>query len=92
MKLWEKGKPLNKKIEQFTIGNDQVLDIELAWFDVLGTIAHVEMLASIDLLSGTDLSSLIKELRNLLKSILPSPMIQARLKFRLLYLLNELAI
>lgn len=51
MKLWDKGKPVNKLIEDFTIGSDKELDLFLAPFDVLGSMAHASMLQSIGLLS-----------------------------------------
>lgn len=44
MKLWDKGKPVNKKIEDFTVGRDRELDAELAEFDILGSMAHIIML------------------------------------------------
>ena len=49
MKLWDKEFKVDKAIEAFTIGNDNVLDLELAPFDVLGTMAHITMLAEVGL-------------------------------------------
>jgi len=54
MKIWDKGKPLNEKIAEFTIGNDPALDGYLAAFDVLGSLAHIQMLQRIGLLSEAD--------------------------------------
>jgi argininosuccinate lyase len=50
MKLWDKGIKVDKKIEQFTVGKDRELDLQLAAFDILGRLALIEMLESIDLL------------------------------------------
>jgi len=65
MKLWDKGITTNKLVEQFTVGLDREMDLYLAPFDVLGTMAHIKMLASIDLLEKTDLDSLLVELKNI---------------------------
>lgn len=54
MKLWQKDKSALLEIEKFTIGNDRQLDICLATFDVLGSLAHIKMLASVGLLSSDD--------------------------------------
>lgn len=51
MKLWEKGIPTDKQIEQFTVGNDRELDLVLAKYDALGSIAHAKMLGQIGLLT-----------------------------------------
>jgi argininosuccinate lyase len=64
-KLWDKGTPVNKKIEDFTIGRDRELDVELAPFDVLGTMAHITMLSKVGLLPKEDLELLIPELKKL---------------------------
>ena len=53
MKLWEKGIPIDKQIEQFTVGNDRELDLVLAKYDVLGSIAHAKMLGQIGLLTNS---------------------------------------
>ena len=47
MKLWDKGIETNELVEKFTVGLDRELDIHLAPFDVLGTLAHIKMLESI---------------------------------------------
>ncbi len=65
MKLWDKGVSVNKKIEDFTVGRDRELDVFLAPFDILGTMAHITMLESVGLLNKTDLDALLKELRDL---------------------------
>jgi argininosuccinate lyase len=51
MKLWDKGAAIDKKIEAFTIGQDKVLDLALAPFDVIGSLAHAAMLQNIGLLT-----------------------------------------
>ncbi len=65
MKLWEKGIPVNKTIEDFTVGKDRELDIMLAPFDLLGSMAHVTMLESIGLLKENELPVLLTELKKL---------------------------
>lgn len=69
MKLWDKGVEINKKTEAFTIGKDRELDIYLAPYDVIGSLAHIRMLASIDLLEQKELKALEKELRNIYREI-----------------------
>ena len=47
--LWDKGKPFDKKAEEFTVGKDRQLDLKLAKWDVTGSKAHVAMLGKIGL-------------------------------------------
>ncbi len=54
-KIWEKGIPVDKLIEDFTIGKDPQMDMFLAPYDVLGSIAHVKMLNTIGLISDAEL-------------------------------------
>jgi argininosuccinate lyase len=54
MKLWDKGTDINEWIEQFTIGNDRELDMHLAKYDVLGSLAHCDMLKTTGLLDASD--------------------------------------
>ena len=56
MKLWDKGISVNSLIEEFTVGKDREMDLYLAKFDVLGSIAHAKMLQSINLLHRMSLS------------------------------------
>ena len=63
MKLWEKDFEINKEIERFTVGRDRELDLYLAKYDVLGSMAHITMLESIGLLSADELSMLLTELK-----------------------------
>ena len=69
MKLWDNNKKLNKLIEEFTIGDDKNLDMYLAEFDVLGTLAHIKMLESIKILKKDELNLLEKELKQVYKQI-----------------------
>jgi argininosuccinate lyase len=62
VKLWDKGTQVLKTIEEFTVGKDRELDIQLAEFDVLGSIAHVKMIQSILLLSKSEEKKLVAEL------------------------------
>lgn len=64
-KLWEKGIETDAFIEQFTVGKDRELDLELAKHDVKGTIAHITMLESVGLLDKSELDTLIKELNRI---------------------------
>lgn len=66
-KLWEKNVQLNKEIEHFTVGRDRELDVFLAKYDVLGSMAHITMLESIGLLEADELKILLKELREIYK-------------------------
>lgn len=69
MKLWDKGIKLDKKIENFTVGRDRELDLELAAFDVLGSLAHSEMLESINLITKKELKLIQREMRQIYSSI-----------------------
>jgi len=62
-KLWEKSTQVNAKIEAFTIGMDREMDVYLAKYDVLGSMAHIRMLESVGLLQKDELVSLLKELK-----------------------------
>lgn len=65
MKLWEKNYEINKEIEKFTVGKDRELDLFLAKYDVLGSMAHITMLESIGLLTEEELKLLLTELKNI---------------------------
>lgn len=69
MKLWQKDKNVSSAVEKFTVGNDRELDIYLAPFDVLGSLAHIKMLQSVGLLSKKELKILEAELKNIYKEI-----------------------
>lgn len=69
MKLWEKGIPTDKQIEHFTVGNDRELDLVLAKYDALGSIAHAKMLGQIGLLTGEETTSLVDALTDIIADI-----------------------
>lgn len=64
-KLWEKNIQVDKEVEAFTVGRDREMDIYLAKYDVLGSMAHITMLESIGLLTKAELDLLLNELRNI---------------------------
>ena len=64
-KLWDKNFEINKEIEQFTVGRDREMDMYLAKYDVLGSMAHITMLESIGLLDKDELTQLTAELKNI---------------------------
>lgn len=61
-KLWQKGVSVHDEIDKFTVGMDRELDLLLAKYDVLGSLAHIKMLTSIGLLEQGELDILSKEL------------------------------
>jgi argininosuccinate lyase len=65
MKLWQKDKTSTKEVEKFTIGKDQEMDMYMARFDVIGSLAHIRMLESIGLLKSDELEVLSVELKNI---------------------------
>jgi argininosuccinate lyase len=67
MKLWEKGQKLNKEIENFVTGNDFLLDHALVKYDCLASIAHAKMLRKINIITGKELSKLVKGLKEIIK-------------------------
>ncbi|HET7119540.1 MAG TPA: argininosuccinate lyase [Hanamia sp.] len=69
MKLWQKKTESLKEVEIFTVGNDRQLDIFLAPFDVLGSLAHIKMLNSVGLLTNEELNELQKALKDIYKDI-----------------------
>jgi len=69
MKLWSKDKDSLKEVTDFTTGKDQEMDLYLARFDVLGSLAHIQMLQSINLLEKDELSILTAELKNIYREI-----------------------
>lgn len=64
-KLWEKNFEINKEIERFTVGRDREMDMYLAKYDVLGSMAHITMLESIGLLEKDELALLLAELKDI---------------------------
>jgi argininosuccinate lyase len=69
MKLWQKDKSALAEVEKFTVGNDRDLDIYLAPFDVLGSLAHIQMLESVGLLTNAELELLKSALKEIYKQI-----------------------
>jgi len=69
MKLWDKGKPLDKAIEDFTVGNDRELDLFLAPFDVIGSMAHAIMLETIGLIKTEELPLVLESLKRIYQLI-----------------------
>lgn len=67
-KLWEKNFEVNKEIERFTVGRDREMDMYLAKYDVLGSMAHITMLESIGLLGKDELEQLLAELKNIYRT------------------------
>ena len=65
MKIWSKGFDNAPEIDAFTVGKDRELDIMLAPWDILGTMAHVTMLSEVGLLGKDDLAVLLPELKKL---------------------------
>ena len=65
MKLWSKGFEINKEIERFTVGRDREMDLYLAKYDVMGSMAHITMLNSIGLIADDELPQLLRELRKI---------------------------
>ena len=67
--LWNKGKEATQIVEDFTVGNDRILDMRLAKYDVQGSMAHIKMLESIGLLSADELEKLTEGLQQILREI-----------------------
>ncbi len=65
-KLWEKGYPLDKRIEEFTVGEDYILDQKLIRYDCLASIAHAKMLGKIGLLKEAEVKKLVDELNHII--------------------------
>jgi argininosuccinate lyase len=66
MKTWEKEYKLNKKIEEFTVGNDYLIDKKLVKYDCNGSIAHVKMLKKIGIINDNEENKLIKTLKEII--------------------------
>ena len=72
-KLWQKGElnenELANKVEQFTVGNDRDLDLLLAKYDVIGSIAHIKMLHKVKLLESKEVNAAESDLKKILQEI-----------------------
>ena len=64
-KLWEKNVQVDQEVDTFTVGKDRVMDLYLAKYDVLGSMAHITMLECIGLLKKEELTLLLSELKNI---------------------------
>ena len=69
MKLWQKNIASLKEVETFTVGQRRELDMYLAPFDVLGSLAHIQMLQTINLLTAEELKVLQQGLKEIYKDI-----------------------
>lgn len=69
MKLWNKGYTIENAVEKFTVGNDRVLDLEIAKYDMLASKAHANMLATIGILTQEESKLLVKELDYLILTV-----------------------
>ena len=69
MKLWKNNSKISPEVEKFTVGKDRELDLLLAKYDILGSIAHAKMLQEIKLLSLEEYMALDTELKNIYQSI-----------------------
>ena len=64
-KLWEKNVQVDQMVEHFTVGKDREMDLYLAKYDVMGSMAHITMLESIGLLTSNELKSLLTSLKQI---------------------------
>ncbi len=71
MKLWQKDKASLAEVERFTVGRDREFDIQLAPFDILGSMAHVTMLETVGLLTAEEKSVLLTELKAIYQTTAP---------------------
>ncbi|MEY3368702.1 MAG: argininosuccinate lyase, partial [Bacteroidota bacterium] len=69
MKLWSREQSVDALVEQFTVGQDPMLDLQLARFDLQGTMAHIKMLSRIGLLSEAELSQLEEALKGICQQV-----------------------
>jgi argininosuccinate lyase len=68
-KIWQKSITVNELVENFTVGRDREFDEQMAAFDVLGSLAHTQMLESIGLMSAGDLQLVQQELKKIYHDI-----------------------
>ena len=66
-KLWTKNAQMTDEIERFTVGRDREMDLYLAKYDVMGSMAHVTMLESIGLIEKEELGTILTELKKIYK-------------------------
>ena len=68
-KIWDKGFDANRQVEEFTVGNDRELDLRLAKYDILGSMAHIKMLVKIGLLQAEEEKMLQTALQEILTEV-----------------------
>jgi len=68
-KIWQKSVTVDQLVENFTVGRDTEFDAQMAAFDVLGSLAHTQMLESVGLMSAEDLKLVQKELKAIYRDI-----------------------
>lgn len=69
MKIWQKNTASLKEVEAFTVGRDREMDMYLAAFDILGSLAHIRMLESVGLLGADELKKLQEALKDIYSQI-----------------------
>lgn len=67
--LWKKGSDPNIKVREFTVGKDRELDLLIAGCDIEGSIAHVNMISTIGLLTDEESRILVEELEIMAKDV-----------------------
>lgn len=65
MKLWDKGKSLEEPVEEFTVGDDYILDQKLLYYDCMASIAHAKTIEKVGILTGDEADRLVTALREL---------------------------
>ncbi len=65
-KLWDKGYSADKDVEEFTVGDDYILDLKLAKYDCMASIAHARMLGKMGILKQAEVESLVAELKRIM--------------------------
>ncbi len=70
MKLWQKDYTVDQEIDRFTVGRDRELDLELARYDIQGSLAHIQMLTSIGLIEEEELPQLTATLKSIYREVM----------------------
>ena len=68
VKIWDKGFEVDKRVEEFTVGNDFLIDMKLINYDCKASIIHAKMLRKIGVLSKTELKKIINALNEIINS------------------------
>lgn len=66
-RLWDKGENINKKVHEFTVGDDPITDLEIVSWDLVASAAHAKMLSAVNLLNKADCNKLLTGLKNILQ-------------------------